>query len=253
MNLGLLNSIADNYNSQSQKIRVITEYWLEQNSFCPQCGGKLKQYENNRPVADFYCKQCILDYELKSKENSLGNKITDGAYSTMIDKVEDGSNTSFFFLTYDKKSWSVNDLMVVPSYFFTRDVIEERKPLAETAKRAGWVGCNILYGMLPADGKIFYIRNGIPESKSQVVDSWNKTVFLKHSDDKQKSWLLDVMYIVGKLGRQFTLSEIYFFEDYLKLRHPNNNNIKAKLRQQLQVLRDQNFLRFTARGAYEVI
>lgn len=107
--------------------------------------------------------------------------------------------------------------------------------------------------MLPDDGKIFYIRNGITESKSKVIDSWNKTVFLKDSDNKQKCWLLDVMYIVGKLSRQFTLSEIYIFEDYLKLRHPNNNNIRAKIRQQLQILRDQNFLKFTSRGKYEVI
>lgn len=253
MNLGLLNGLAYGYNSQSQKIRVITESWLGENSFCPQCGDELIKYENNRPVDDFHCAKCLLDYELKSKQNSLGNKITDGAYSTMIDKVDNGSNPSFFFLTYDKENWTVNDLMVVPSYFFTREIIEKRKPLAATARRAGWVGCNIIYGMLPEDGKIFYIRNGVSKQKSQVIESWNKTVFLKDSDDKQKCWLLDVMYIVGKIGRQFTLGEIYIFEDYFKSRHPNNNNIRAKIRQQLQILRDQNFLRFISRGKYEVI
>lgn len=253
MKLNLLSNIADNYNSHSQKVRVLTESWLGDNSFCPQCGGNLDNYENNRPVADFYCRTCILDYELKSKKNSLGNKIVDGAYSTMINKVESGTNPSFFFLTYNRDTLLVNNLMVVPSYFFTREIIEKRKPLADTAQRAGWVGCNIIYGMLPEDGKIFYIRNGITESKSKVIDSWNKTVFLKDSDKEQKCWLLDVMYIVGKLSRQFTLSEIYIFEDYLKLRHPNNNNIRAKIRQQLQILRDQNFLKFTSRGKYEVI
>ena len=42
-------------------------------------------------------------------------------------------------------------------------------------------------------------------------------------------------------------------ENYLKLKHPNNNNIQAKIRQQLQILRDKNFLKFTTRGKYEVI
>lgn len=252
MRLELLNSIADGYKSQSQKIRVMTESWLEQNSFCPQCGGSLTNYENNRPVADFYCKTCVLDYELKSKKNSLGSKIVDGAYSTMINKVERGTNPSFFFLTYHKDTLLVNNLMVVPSYFFSSNIIEKRNPLKDDAKRAGWVGCNILYNMLPDDGKIFYILDGRVESRSKVIDSWNKTTFLKYSDDQQKSWLLDVMYIIGKLGRKFTLREIYFFEDYFKLKHPNNNNIHAKIRQQLQILRDKNFLRFLERGIYEV-
>lgn len=252
MKLDLLNQIADKYDSQSQKVRVLTELWLEENSFCPQCGGKLNNYENNRPVADFYCNVCILDYELKSKKNSLGNKITDGAYATMINKVESGTNPSFFFLTYHRDTFSVNNLMVVPSYFFSTEIIEKRKPLADSAKRAGWTGCNILYNMLPDDGKIFYINNGIIESKAKVVDNWNRTIFLKDSNDKQKSWLLDIMYVVGKLEKSFTLSDVYYFEDYLKSRHPNNNNIRAKIRQQLQILRDHNFLKFTSRGNYEV-
>lgn len=117
MKLNLLSNIADNYNSHSQKVRVLTESWLGDNSFCPQCGGNLDNYENNRPVADFYCRTCILDYELKSKKNSLGNKIVDGAYSTMINKVESGTNPSFFFLTYNRDTLLVNNLMVVPSYF----------------------------------------------------------------------------------------------------------------------------------------
>lgn len=63
-------------------------------------------YENNRPVADFYCLACKEDYELKSKKDTIGNKIVDGAYSTMIDRLQSDTNPNFFFLNYD-----INSLM----------------------------------------------------------------------------------------------------------------------------------------------
>lgn len=66
MDLQMDRKIAENYNSESQKIRVITENWVSQNLFCPYCGNQyISQFENNRPVADFYCPHCIEEYELK--------------------------------------------------------------------------------------------------------------------------------------------------------------------------------------------
>lgn len=40
------------------------------------------------------------------------------------------------------------------------------------------------------------------------------------------------------------------FAGQLQLRHPMNNNIRPKIRQQLQVLRDRGFLEFIGRGLY---
>ena len=69
MDLQMDKKIAENYNGESQKIRVITENWVSQNLFCPYCGNQyISQFENNRPVADFYCPHCIEEYELKSKK-----------------------------------------------------------------------------------------------------------------------------------------------------------------------------------------
>ena len=58
MYLNLYSSIADNYQSASQKIRVLTENWVKEYIFCPSCGLGVKEYQNNKPVADFYCFQC---------------------------------------------------------------------------------------------------------------------------------------------------------------------------------------------------
>ena len=49
----------------------------------------------------------------------------------------------------------------------------------------------------------------------------------------------------------FSLKDIYVFEDALKNIHPQNNNVKEKIRQQLQLLRDREIIEFIDnRGHY---
>ena len=72
--------IAEQYKNPSQKARVLSETWVGQEVFCPSCGTNINHYENNRPVADFFCPKCLEEYELKSKQNSFGNRVVDGDY-----------------------------------------------------------------------------------------------------------------------------------------------------------------------------
>ena len=137
MELILPFDVAKNYTSPSQQIRVMTEYWVGNSIFCPNCGNQLAGFENNSPVADFYCKDCREEYELKSKGGTFGSKIIDGAYGTMIERLNSNNNPNFFLLTYDRESFRVKDFLTVPKYFFVEDIIEKRKPLAPTARRAG--------------------------------------------------------------------------------------------------------------------
>ena len=86
MNLHFDESVAVNYKSASQKIRIMTEHWLTQNLFCPCCGNvHIDKLPNNSPVADARCEKCGEVFELKSKKNSIGAKVMDGAYHTMIE------------------------------------------------------------------------------------------------------------------------------------------------------------------------
>lgn len=41
MLLNLNSLVADGYNSNSQKMRVLTEQWVDENIFCPNCGSKI--------------------------------------------------------------------------------------------------------------------------------------------------------------------------------------------------------------------
>lgn len=255
MNLLFKKNIASGYKSASQKARILTEKWVHDSVFCPNCGQiDIQQYENNKPVADFYCQNCHEDYELKSKNNNIGSKIVDGAYRTMLQRLNSSNNPNFFLLHYDILNLQVINFLVIPKHFFIPAIIEKRKPLALTAKRAGWVGCNIILKNIPNSGKIFFVRDRKIENKNQVINNWQRTLFLREETEmKAKGWLLDVMNCIDSLNKiEFRLDEVYAFENALSKLHPDNKHIKDKIRQQLQLLRDKNYLNFKSRGYYSI-
>ncbi|MCF6219918.1 MAG: hypothetical protein L3J65_02295 [Robiginitomaculum sp.] len=242
------------FQSASQSARVWTESWVLREMYCPSCGDKpLSEFENNRPVADFYCGLCNEEFELKSTKGKFGKKITDGAYDTMMERLRSDSVPSLMLLRYNKAAFGVMDLSVVPKQFFVTDLIEKRKPLAASARRAGWVGCNILIDRIPKVGRIALITNRIPQPKDIVVEKWQKTSFLRGQSLAKKGWVLDVLNCVESIGQlEFSLDDMYKFENYLGELHPENNHVKPKIRQQLQVLRDAGILEFLGRGRYQV-
>lgn len=254
MNLALDTSLGQGYTSNSQIARLLTENWVLNNSYCPSCGNlPLNEFENNRPVADFYCKNCSEEFELKSKSGKLSKTIADGAYSTMIERVNSENNPNFFFLTYTKE-WTVNDFLIIPKQFFTPEIIIKRPALKETARRAGWVGCNIDISKVADAGKVFLIKNAKTIDQEIVKETFNKTLFLRTKSKDAKGWVLDVMNCVDLIKNEtFTIDEMYKFEEKLKTKYPNNNFIKDKIRQQLQILRDKGIIEFSTRGNYKKI
>jgi type II restriction enzyme len=246
--------LAENYKSQSQRIRVITENWVGSEIYCPSCGRNINQYKSNKPVADFYCTTCNEDYELKSKKFPIGAKILNGAFGTMIKRLNSIRNPNFFILNYDPEDYAILNFLVIPKHFFVPAIIEKRRPLSPKAKRANYVGCNILLKQIPSTGKIFYIKDKKIEPKDKVLENWDKTLFLRESKEtKARGWILDIMGCIDKLEKNtFSLDEVYRFEDTLKDKYPDNRHIKDKIRQQLQLLRDKGYLEFTNRGQYKL-
>ena len=218
----------------------------------PNCGSpKINAFPNNSPVADFFCAACKDEYELKSQKSTFGNKVLDGSFRTKCERLAASNNPNLFLLTYDLKRLSVTNLLVVPKHFFAREIIEERKPLAPTARRAGWIGSNILLNQIPESGKIFIVRAGQLETKGTVLEKWKRTLFLREQGQEARGWLLEVMRCVEAIGkREFQLSDVYAFEHRLGRLYPDNQNVKPKIRQQLQFLRDRGYLDFVSKGYY---
>jgi type II restriction enzyme len=254
MNLSFNTKLAEGYSSNSQIARVLTENWVKENSYCPCCGElPLNEFENNRPVADFYCKKCNEEFELKSKNGKFSNTINDGAYSTMISRINSNQNPNFFFLTYSN-NWLVENFLIIPKQFFTTEIIIKRKPLSATARRAGWIGCNIDISNVAEAGKVFLVKDSKLIDQKIVETSFNKTMFLRGKSTDTKGWILDLMTCVDLIKKDtFSLEDVYKFEDKLKLKYPSNNFIKDKIRQQLQILRDKGIIEFVSRGNYKKI
>lgn len=255
MNLNFNSNIIENYYSNSQIARILTENWVSENMYCPRCGNiYIKHFENNRPVADFYCPYCKNEYELKSKNGSLGHKITDGAYETMIRRITSNENPDFFFMNYSREKLMVKDLILIPKHFFVPDIIEKRTPLKDSARRAGWIGCNILLDKVPKQGRISIISNGNISNIDTVVNKVNRSTKLETQNLNSRGWIIDILNCINKVEHEiFILDEIYAFENELKIKHPFNNNIKPKIRQQLQFLRDKGFLEFLGNGIYKKV
>lgn len=251
MNLHFDESVAAGYNSASQKIRIMSERWLTQNLFCPCCGNvHIDKLPNNSPVADARCENCGEIFELKSKKNSIGVKIMDGAYHTMIERITGNFNPQLFVMQYSAML-DVTNLTLVPKFFFTPDIIEKRKPLSANARRDGWVGCNILYQKIPSQGKIEIIRDSEEVEVKEVLRRYDKVKKLQTKNLNLRGWIMDVLTCVNSTHSEiFTLQEIYKYADTLGAKHNQNNNVEAKIRQQLQFLRDKGFIEFIERGIY---
>lgn len=184
MKLTFNQQFTTDYKSASQRARVLTEQWVSESIFCPNCGYlNIDKYPNNRPVADFYCSNCKEDYELKSKRNSIESKIIDGAYRTMIERLQSANNPNLFLLNYNLDNLEILNFFVIPKHFFVPEIIERRRPLAPTARRAGWVGCNILLRNIPQVGKIFFVKNRQIEPRDKILTEWQKTLFLRKEKD----------------------------------------------------------------------
>lgn len=244
-----------NYTSIPKKIWIMSEDWTEKNIFCPNCGNAIRNLENNKKVSDFLCEKCRENFEQKASKTEFKNKVISSEYFTLIERLKSDTKPHFFFLHYLEANYKVNNFFVVPKYFFVPEIIEKRKPLSENARRAGWTGSNILFSKIPEVAKIFYVQNGDIKEKNEVLKKWEKINFFKEvKQTKSKGWILDIMNIIDSFNKkEFTLEEVYAFENDLKLLHPENNNIKPKIRQQLQFLRDKGYLEFLEKGRYRVL
>ena len=64
---------------------------------------------------------------------------------------------------------------------------------------------------------------------------------------------MDTLHLVERLDETFTLKQMYSFVDELQVKHPDNNHILDKIRQQLQFLRDKGIIEFKGNGVYRKI
>jgi hypothetical protein len=144
-------SIATPFVSSAQMARVALETWASFNLYCLDCeSDALDRLPHNTPVADFKCFVCERTYQLKAKDGRFGLRITGAAYQPTIDAIERGEMPEHIFVEFDKRFNTVVFVDAIPGRLITEDRVVPRKPLSQTARRAGWRGCNIVISGLPS-------------------------------------------------------------------------------------------------------
>jgi type II restriction enzyme len=253
MNLTMDASTSLGLKSKVQVVRRITESWGEQNLYCISCNSdKLLRAPNNTKAYDFQCNNCPSRYQLKASRRWSFHRIPDAGYQAMIQAIQTGNTPHLLILQYSQ-NWQVANLVAVPSFFLTESCIQRRNPLGPNARRAGWVGCNILLNTIADDGRISIVINRVAENRVEVRRRYGSIEGLSQVNQEIRGWALDVLRLIRTLNRpRFKLDDAYGFETTLAILHPNNQNIRPKIRQQLQVLRDLGRIIFLGNGNYEV-
>ena len=169
---------------------------------------------------------------------------------------------NLYVLHYDLTAWAVRTVILIPHFAFALSAIEVRPPLAPTARRAGWIGCNILLHKIPADARIPIVDDGKIRPASEVRRAYRRLRPLEKLQVKARGWTLDVLNVVRSLSegraeatpldQTFTLADVYAHEEELACLHPGNRHVREKIRQQLQVLRDIGLLEFLGGGSYRL-
>ena len=244
-------AVGAGYSSPTQVARVVTEEWGRRNLFCAACSSNaLTQAPANTRAFDFSCPACTERYQLKGMRRWNAERILDSAYSTMVSAIRSDETPHLLLLHYSAQ-WQIHQLLLIPRFFFGESIIEKRRPLAPTARRAGYVGCNIRIGLIPRDGKIPIIEEGKCLPVTSVRENYGRVRGLGELGTNIRGWTLDVLRCVRRLSRAFALTDMYAFDRELASLHPDNRNIRPKIRQQLQVLRDLGLVRFVGAGRYE--
>ncbi len=92
-----------------------------------------------------------------------------------------------------------------------------------------------------------------------VRTAWGQFAFLAKPESASGGWGADILMSVRELQRatgsnEFSLQAFYStYASRLAALHPDNRNVKPKIRQQMQVLRDNGVLQFLGDGRYRVL
>ena len=240
------------YKSKSQIARIKTEEWALKSLFCPICGKTFTESSNNTKFYDFSCVECEQFFQLKAHAKKIGKKLIGSEYYSFIKSLEESIIPNFLLMHYELEEGEiiVQRVIFIPKTFITPEVVEKRKPLSSTAKRAGWTGYNLLLDKIPTYGITEMLTSCKIKDKTEILKETKRISDLYKLDKSKTQWKIELLRILDKLPNEFTLSDVYKFSHSLINIFPGNNHIEDKIRQQLQMLRDSEIIEFIERGKY---
>jgi type II restriction enzyme len=104
--------------------------------------------------------------------------------------LENKSVPNFLIMEYviEDNCFTSKEVVFIPKVFITEEIIEKRKPLSKSARRAGWTGYNLLFESIPSYGKLYIVKNSKLESKEQILNKSHKILNLYDLDSQKAKW-----------------------------------------------------------------
>ena len=171
----------------------------------------------------------------------------------MMHRVISGTAPTLCLLERTEE-WRIRSLTAIHFSFLVPDVVEKRPPLGLTARRAGWVGCNIRLDQIASDGEIEVVADGVVQPVTDVRRRFQRFLPLSKKSAAQRGWTLLTLRLIRSLEKNsFNLQDLYALENEFAVVYSENRHIKDKIRQQLQILRDLGVLAFEGRGEYRLL
>jgi hypothetical protein len=142
-----------------------------------------------------------------------------------LNAIREDRTPNLLLMRHALATWEVRDLLLIPSFMFSESAVIKRPPLAPTARRAGWVGCNLDLHRIAPEARIPIVitrssgREPAPspsresrESQSRLTSAatiivppeevrakYKRVKPLKDISVTQRGWTLDVLNIVRRL------------------------------------------------------
>jgi type II restriction enzyme len=136
-------------------------------------------------------------------------RLIDGDYKVLIDRILGGTTPTLMVLERDFE-WRIRGLTADHHSFLTKEVIEARKPLSPSAKRANWVGCNIRLDLIASDAKLQVVSHGQAIHPSSVRATFQRFNILDQIEPSSRGWTtLTLTLIRGLRSQRFSLQDLY--------------------------------------------
>ncbi len=134
---------AARYTSASQVARVAVEAWVATNVECWHCRSALLLVPPNTKLMDAVCRDAGHEVQVKAIAGIAGERLSAAAFGPMARRLEESSLPDYLIVSYDRPRSIVVLAEFIAGASLGRERLKARTPLAEGARRAGWVGATL--------------------------------------------------------------------------------------------------------------
>jgi type II restriction enzyme len=194
-------------------------------------------------------------YELKSSARAHTTVVQDGGFDSMMRRMRAQEAPALMLMQYTP-DWCVKKLIAVHPVFMTPAVVRKRdKPHRRPKTGKEYWMCNLNLSVIPPDGKIMVVDEGEARPHALARREFRESMRFQEVPLRERGWASLVLAKVRQIGKtEFTLADVYAYEEAMHAVYPDNSHVRPKIRQQLQVLRDLGYLEFLdGRGEYRVL